>query len=175
MFRPFRSRRVRVAILVVVTLSLIPFPTLGSPRWRVWVTGPDGQPAQGALVRLTWQNYSAEGESHEEGITTDKDGFVEFSPHKTWASVAQRVFFTLKSATALAHASLGPNAYVFAMKDNWQASDMKDGVEYFWTGKPQLVESRLQAARENARPAGRALCSDSEIEELIWLQWRPSS
>jgi hypothetical protein len=152
MLRAPKSRRGQIAILILVTAVFIPFPTLATPAWRVWVTGPDGKPAQRALVRLSWQNYSAEDRSHEEAKSTDETGFVEFSPHKTWASVAQRVFFTLKSATALAHASFGPNAYVSAMKDNWQADDVKHGVEYFWTGKPAVVESRLKPRNENARP-----------------------
>jgi hypothetical protein len=147
MLRRLKSRPVQFALAAVFISLLIPFPTLGSPRWRVWVTGPDGKPSRGALVRLLWQNYSAEGHSHEEDRRTNGDGFAEFAPHRTWAGLGQRAFFTAKSATAFVHASFGPSAYVFAMQDDWQADDVKNGYEYLWNGTPDVVESHLRVRK----------------------------
>ena len=51
-----------------------PTTTPESPEWEVWVVDQAGQPIEGMTVRMTYQNYSAEIESHPDDRTTDAKG-----------------------------------------------------------------------------------------------------
>jgi len=91
-----------------------PMSYLASPRWEIWVLNDVGQPVSQISLRLVYQNYSAEGKSHEVTLGADENGHVLFSPHYEKASIFQHVLYTMSSAMAGVHASFGRHAYVFA-------------------------------------------------------------
>ena len=65
-------------------------------------------------VRLSYQNYSLEDESHEMDRITDQRGQVTFPAQTIHASFLRRCYYTVLSARAGVHASFGPSASVFA-------------------------------------------------------------
>jgi hypothetical protein len=131
-----------------VGVGFVPFRTLDCPAWDVWVTDPSGQPVSGVTVRLTYENYSAERQSHEIDATTDAQGHVLFSAQTLSASLGRRVVGTLFSARAGTHASFGPHAGVFVFGNGLEGSDIdkQRDVIVDWTGKPDHMESRIVVA-----------------------------
>jgi len=125
--------------------ALIPFASPHSPAWTVTVVDNRDQPIPGVTVRLSYQNYSAENESHEMDGITDQRGQVTFSSQTLHASLLRRCFYTLLSARAGVHASFGPSASVFAFgkgKEGWDV-DPKSGTLVFWKGTPSQMRSRI--------------------------------
>ena len=99
---------------------------------------------QNVTVRLNFQNYSVEDTSHEEDQLTDANGYVHFPERRRWTMLLLRAFYTLKSAQALAHASFGPHAYVFAFQDGFEGNVVTpQGYIYEWTGRPSHVGSSI--------------------------------
>ena len=133
------------AAVALIALSLIPIPYLASPEWHVNVVDERGAPIDGMTVRLSWTNYSAEWNGHEEDRATDANGCVAFPPHRGWASSLQRLWFSALMATSLAHASFGPHATVFAFDHNREGSAIDGGIITEWTGKPGEMRSVIIA------------------------------
>jgi len=141
-----RKRRVVAAITSISVLLMLPIPYLASPEWTVLVTDEAGHPLQGMLVRLEYENYSTESNSHEVDLTTDSNGRTTFSANMGFAPLLSRLFYTARSAAALAHASFGPTAYVLVFGDGREGSINSDGgTVYFWNGKPKRLASTVIA------------------------------
>jgi hypothetical protein len=118
---------------------------LASPRWEVWVTDESGNPLADINVRLSYQNYSAEAQSHEITQRTDQSGHAVFQPQFEKASLWQRLYYTGSAATAFVHASFGRHAYVFAFGDGYEGSALNGEYVTDWTGKPDTMQSRIVA------------------------------
>jgi len=132
-------RRYIVLLLLAVTL-LVPYPTTVVPEWRIRVVGRDDMPLSGEPVRETWQDYSLEGESHEEELSTDRDGLVVFRERKIWAPLLMRVAFTSCAAVStLAHGSMGPHAWVMAPRHSLSCNEC-----YYRPGRPLPAELRIK-------------------------------
>ena len=129
----------------ILVATLIPIPYLASSEWSVMVVDEGGKPIQGLLVRLDYQDFSTERVSHEEDRNTDESGRATFAMHRSSASALRRCYYTALSATALAHASFGPSAYVNVFGDHFEGSATNGRFVYFWTGHPDRVESRIIA------------------------------
>jgi hypothetical protein len=130
-------------------LILIPFRTLNCPTWDVWVTYLGGEPAAGVTVRLTYQNYSLERESHQIDAITDGRGHVEIGARTISASLAHRLVGTLSSALGEGiHASFGPHARASAFDSNGAEGDAEwGGIITDWTGEPSHMESQIVLVR----------------------------
>ena len=71
-----RTNRKRLALIgtAVLVIFLWPVSYLASPRWDVQVVDENGKPRTRANVRLVYQNYSVEGNSHEITLQADDHG-----------------------------------------------------------------------------------------------------
>ena len=126
---------------------MIPVRTLSCPAWEVQVVDKDGHPVSGMTVRLSYQNYSAESQSHEVDAITDQQGHASFEAHSIRASVATRTLAILSSARDGVHADFGPHAYVYAFGRGLGGDPIdKHGYIVNWTGSPSRVESRIEVA-----------------------------
>lgn len=144
------------AIAIALGVAFIPLRSLNCPAWDVWVTDQSSNPVPGATVRISFQNYSAERESHEMDAITDGQGHPKFSAQTLRASLGRRVVAILSSATAGVHASFGPHASVDAFFDGLQsfAVDEQRNAVLDWTGKPGRMESRIVVSpTKSVRPA----------------------
>ena len=117
------------------------------PRWGVWVVDEHDQPVEGITVRLVYQNHSVESKSHEQDLTTDSRGFVEFSAQVRSASVLSYAIYSLYAARAGIHASFGRHASVFAFGGGREGSAAVNDVVVDWTGSSDRMESRIVARR----------------------------
>jgi hypothetical protein len=129
----------------VLLAAVWPVTSPATPEWEVWVVDENGRPLQGVTVRLVWQNYSAETESHEEDRQTDKNGYAVFSARTFKASALRLVLGTIQAAEAGVHASFGPHAWVFAFGRGFQGDAVTDGYITDWTGRPSKMQSRIVA------------------------------
>jgi hypothetical protein len=139
---PRRYKYLSLLLLAVLVVFLAwPTTTPQSPIWDVWVLDQSGQPLQGMTVRLSYQNYSAESESHEEDLQTDANGHVVFHPQSLRASRITRALAMARSATAGVHASFGPHAWV------WAFGKGLEGVAEVtnWNGAPPRMASKIVA------------------------------
>jgi hypothetical protein len=102
-------------------------------------------------VRLSYQNYSAEDQSHEIDRITDQRGQVMFLAQTLHASFLRRCYYTVLSARAGVHASFGPSASVFAFGKGMEGSDVdpKRGIRVFWRGTPSQMQSRIVINRSS--------------------------
>lgn len=139
-----------LAIAITVGVTFIPLRSLECPSWDVWVTDQGGQPVPGATVRVTYQNYSAERESHEMDAITDGQGHAKFSVQTLSTSLSRRIVAMLSSASAGVHASFGPHASVSAFGNGLEgfAIDKQKNVVIDWAGKPDHMESRIVVTRQ---------------------------
>ncbi len=138
-----RRQKLVVGAVALVASSLIPFSYLASPELSVTVVDAAGHPVQGMTVRLVWQNYSVENDSHEQDLTTDAQGHVKFPRHIGHALLVNRLFFTACEFMSLAHGSFGPHAFVFAFGNGLEGSAVTGKYAADWTGKPDQVESQI--------------------------------
>jgi hypothetical protein len=90
----------------------------------VWVLDQNGHAVSGITVRLSYQNYSVEDETHEIDRTTDQDGHAAFAAQTLSSSLLRRLVFTVLSARAGIHASFGPHANVFAFGKGLEGFDV---------------------------------------------------
>lgn len=134
-----------VVITLVAILAVVPFNSLNCPRWEVWVTDEAGQPVAGITVRLSYQNYSAEGRGHEVDRRTDSTGHSGFPSDRLTASLVSRCFYFLQSARLGVHGSFGPHASVLAFGRGLEGNDVdfKKNILVDWTGEPDHMESRI--------------------------------
>src|ERR1700733_2983555 len=93
--------------VLVLGIPFVPISSLDCPSWDVWVIDRRGDPMPNMTVRLIYQDYSAEGQSHESNATTDGGGHVAFPARTLTASVGTRVAQILSFAREGAHASFG--------------------------------------------------------------------
>ena len=137
-------RKLTTTCALLAITCLIPQRYLASRDWKVKVSDPSGNPLRNVTVRLSFENYSVEDTSHEEDQLTDANGYVHFSERRRWTMLLLRAFYTLKSASALVHASFGPHAYVFAFQNGLEGFVVAPlGYDYDWTGRPSHVESSI--------------------------------
>ena len=126
-------------------LSLIPIRYLAAPQWDVWVKDEASKPLAGLNVRLDYQNYSAESDSHEITLLTDQSGHVTFPSQYGKASLIQRAFNTCGSAMGGAHASVGNHAFVFAFGEGYEGDAVTGAYITDWTGSPTKMASTIIA------------------------------
>lgn len=126
-----------------MAILLVPIPYLASPEWSVTVTDEAGHPLSGMLVRLNYENYSVENNGHEIDLYTNASGRVAFPARRRFALTLSRCYYTALSASALAHASFGPSAYVDAFGPGLEGSAMSNGAIYFWKGDPDKVNTTI--------------------------------
>jgi hypothetical protein len=134
-----------IPIGFVLAFALVPFASLHCPGWTVTVVDWQDRPIPGMTVRLSYQNYSLEDESHEMDRITDQRGQVTFPAQTIHASFLRRCYRTVLSARAGVHASFGPSAYVFAFGKGMEGPDVdpKRGILVFWRGSPSQMQSRI--------------------------------
>jgi hypothetical protein len=143
---PTRAKtRMWIIVGVCAVAALVPIPYLAAPKWQVWVVDGFGAPVEGMTVRRVYQNYSTEGEGHEEDQTTDKQGHASFSPRWSSASVTRRVIFTVLAARAGVHAGFGRHSYVFAFGRGMEAYAVSGQYVLDWTGSPAELKTRITA------------------------------
>jgi hypothetical protein len=136
-----------LSLAALATFLVWPTTTAQCPLWEVWVVDQSGQPLQGMTVRLTYQNYSAENQSHSEDLQTDAKGHVVFQPRYLRVRRAQRILATLRSAMAGVHAGFGPHAFVFTFGKGLEGSAVSYGYITDWTGAPSCMSSTIVAAK----------------------------
>ena len=141
------SQRQRWFFVVIVLLALCLWPTsyLASPSWNVVVVDADGRPRQHANVRLVYENYSVEANSHELTLQTDEAGRVTFPAQHRRANLAQRAFYTGSAAIGGVHASFGRHAHVFAFGDGYEGNVIAGQYVADWTGSPDSMQSKIVA------------------------------
>jgi hypothetical protein len=137
-----------ILVAILLVLCALPIGYLASPRWEVWVLDANGQPISDASVSLHYVNYSAEGESHSEILSTDDKGHVLFRPHYGKANVYQRIFYTLSSAQAGVHASFGRHAGVsaFGSAGGYIGTSVSGQYVEDWGGHPASMQSKIIVA-----------------------------
>jgi len=144
-------RRVRIRQLLgvvaaaLLALSLWPIPYLAAPSWTVSVVTDDGRALVGVNVRLVYQNYSTEGDSHELTSETDREGHARFTAQYQSASLVQRLYHSLSSAGAGAHASFGRHAHVFVFGRGYEGTATDGRFVTDWRGTPDAMESTIIA------------------------------
>jgi hypothetical protein len=107
----------------------------------------DMLPISGVTVRVSFENYYAEDQSHE--IDTNSKGVARFPGQRLYASVARRCYYTLMAARAGVHASFGPYASAVAFGNGTEASALdSNGNVLFWRGEPSHIESRIVLTQE---------------------------
>jgi hypothetical protein len=111
------------------------------------VVTDDGLPVASTNVRLVYQNYSAEGQSHELTLTTDENGRVLIPAQYERACVLQRLYYTVSSAGAGVHASFGRHAYVFAFGGGYEGNAVAGKYVTDWRGTPDSMDSRIVAKK----------------------------
>jgi hypothetical protein len=104
----FRGRRRWIFLLVVGIALLYPFESTVVREQNVLVVTEDWGPVEGARVRQTWQDYSIEGDGHEEDLLTDQQGRVSFPRRTIRANLAWRLVRpVINILTQGIHASFG--------------------------------------------------------------------
>jgi len=147
-----RSNRGDTIVIVAVLLLLAglwPITYLASPQWDVWVIDDAGKPLSNAKVRLVYQNYSAEGRSHEMTLVTGESGHVSFPRQYERASFLKRIFYIASSASAGVHASFGRHAYVIVFGDGYEGFAVDFGHVTDWSGKPESMTSKIAAGHHH--------------------------
>jgi hypothetical protein len=129
-----------IVTFAVVVLFIYPFESLQAPTWDVSVVNASNDPVSGARVRESYRDYSAEFEGGEADLITDFQGKGTFPAKTVRANILKRIAAILSSATAGAHASFGPHAYVFAF-GGMDGNSVKNGVLEDWTGSPRVNTS----------------------------------
>jgi hypothetical protein len=128
-------RRYTAALLGVIVL-LLPYSTTVVPEWKVRVVDQHGRPVAGVVVSESWQDYSLEGEGHEEDRLTDEAGYVTFPERKIWSPLGWRIISTGMAAfLTLAHGSMGPHATVMVSGG---------GVKWYGPGEPLPAVIQLE-------------------------------
>jgi len=140
---------VDIVAAVLLIIALWPMRYLAAPRWSVAVVTDDGHPLANTNVRLVYQNYSAEGRSHELTLTTDENGRVLFPAQYERVCVLQRLYYTVSSAGAGVHASFGRHAYVLAFGGGYEGNAVDGKHLTDWRGTPDSMESRIVVKKAN--------------------------
>ena len=105
-----------VILASLTILGLYPFKITVVLEKRVLVMTKDMHPVRDALVRQSWQNYSLEGEAHEEDLRTDAHGRVTFPTRTISAPWVWRMLGPLTSVAGQGvHASFGIRTDMFPL------------------------------------------------------------
>ena len=134
-----------IPLAILIASFLVPLPYLATPKWSVHVVDEAGRPLAGMTVRLSWENYSVENASHEQDLASDQNGNVVFLPHRSSATLLGRIFYTVLSSMALAHASYGPHASVFAFGKGREGEAVERDMVTDWNGTPDDMHSQIVA------------------------------
>jgi hypothetical protein len=145
-FFSWRNKYIGVlSLLAVVTFLAWPTTTAQCPTWEVHVVDQAGQPVERMTVRLSYQNYSAESESHSEDLQTDAKGYVLFHRQNLKVPRIQRILAVARSATGGVHTSFGPHAWVWTFGNGLEGTAVNDGKVTDWTGTPSRMVSKIVA------------------------------
>jgi len=106
-----------------------------------------GLPLLGVNVRLSYENYSTESDSHEMTSVTDTGGHVLFPAQFRSANFLQRAFYTTRSALGGVHASFGNHATVWVFGGGYEGDAVTGPYITDWTGSPSAMTSRIVAKR----------------------------
>jgi hypothetical protein len=143
------------ALVVAGALTLLAvnpiFSTPATPRWEVWVVDENAHPLQGMIVRLSWENYSAETTEHQEDLRTDQNGYVVFRERTLRVKTRDWIVGTMRSIGMFPHGSFGPHAYVFAFGNGLEGDSISGKYLTDWTGTPGQMQSRI-IAKSNRLP-----------------------
>lgn len=132
-----------IVLFVLLVAASIPYATLATPDWTVTVIDTTGVPVQGTLVREIYRNYSEDSQDHILDQTSDADGLAHFPSQVTHGSWIRRVFETVSSGTAIAHATSGPQAYVVVFRGQESSMATFDNGTSIWQGSPASVKSKV--------------------------------
>jgi hypothetical protein len=152
-FLAILKRHKYVALFSAMALAaffLWPTTTAQCPMWEVWVVDETGQPLEGMTVRLTFQNYSAESDSHSVDVSTDARGYVVFKSQNLSVPRIQRIVTTMQAAMAGVHASFGPHAWVWTFGNGLEGVAVSDGHVTDWNGAPPRIASKIVAKHGEA-------------------------
>jgi hypothetical protein len=141
------KRGVLGLIIVAFIAGIIPIRYLAAPQWDVLVRDESGTPLAGLNVRLSFENYSDESDSHEITLVTDQSGHVAFPSQFRTASLLQKAFYTAGSATGGVHASFGNHAFVFVFGGGYEGGAVTGPYLADWTGSPSKMASTVVAKR----------------------------
>jgi hypothetical protein len=136
-----------VACVALVVFGVAwPWEYLACPRWEVWVVNEQGQPLPGAVVHLTYMNYSAESSPHRVTRTSDHAGYAVFPPQYGRASCLRQASYSWANFRKYTlHASYGRHAHVFAIAGDSAGSALTGIYITDWTGRPATMQSRIIA------------------------------
>jgi hypothetical protein len=121
------KHRHRVLLIVVVfacVAGLFPFKDTVVPAWKLQVVDTAANPVPNTRIRQVWRNYSTEQHDHEEDSVTDEAGYAAFPERTERACALLRVIVGLNNASAVAHASWGPHAFVLVLAGRDYQSDL---------------------------------------------------
>ena len=116
-----------LAVMAVLAVSFVPFPTEMVPEWRLRFETEEGGPLASVVVQQGWRSYTYPVSRGYEQRCTDSDGVVIFPKRYLWAGLISRIVFpVLAEAMTLAHGSTGTDAYVQVFDRNFISEN------YYW-------------------------------------------
>ena len=145
------SKRMKWGIVVAfvcLIAGIIPIPYLAAPAWTVQVVDKNGAPMSGMYVRLTFQNYSGEADSHEFTVVTGSDGRVGFNAETRYLSMSRLFFYTAGSVFGGAHYGWGGRAFgrhatVSVFGRGYMGKAMSGSSVADWNGSPTAMTSTI--------------------------------
>jgi len=140
--RIIKPQVIIVAIFLAVVL-LVPFETIVVPQWTIHAIDQHGNSVSGVPILESWRQYSFEPAGHEETLTTNDAGYVNFAVRKAKSNLLMRTLRTI-SNTINPHGSTGPSAWILVRAPYKAASE----EPYFSPGKP-LAETIVVQRRQN--------------------------
>ena len=135
--------KLAIVAFVLLVAASIPYATISAPDWTVTVVDTTGAPVQGTLVREIYRNYSEDSEDHIIDENSDADGLAHFPSQVTRGSWIRRTFETLSSSSGVAHAAMGPQAYVVVFRGQESSMAKVDNGTALWAGSPASVRSKV--------------------------------
>jgi len=132
-------------VIIGIAVGFFPIRYLAAPKWDVVVLNEAGESLSGLNVRLVYENYSAESDSHEITLVTDQSGRVAFPSQYRTASLLQRAFYIARSALEGIHASFGNHAFVFVFGSGYDGDAVDGPYITDWTGSPAEMRSKIIA------------------------------
>lgn len=148
------------ALLIVVVLFFIPFPTQAIPEWKIQVVDEKNQPLSNVQVLQYWDNYTYWGYyDRRENTYTDENGFATFSPKYIWVSAISRIIFPpIAFLSQMAHGSAGTHSSIRTIDENYTTeftSSWDDGeIIYFHRSESfqnKLVTKRISSGKTKSK------------------------
>ena len=141
-------RRLQAALAGVLLLLLIllvfPFKLSTAPRWRLRVVDDSGAAVQSIKVTEHWQHYLVESEGHEEVLTTNGEGVVDFPERTVRASFVSRLLGKLRRFGSMG-APLRPGPYASIVV--WGRRDYETVVAVYLPEAPLPTEVLVHQQR----------------------------